>query len=77
MSSKPGPRGPDTPFRGTTGGIGAIREDSAGCIYHTPDGECGDPGATHQIDGTDVTLCPEHLEAVLEENGLARSEVGA
>ncbi len=75
MSSKTGPDGPKPSFReGKAGGIGQ-RDSSSGCVYETPDGQCGDPGATYDMDGISVELCHGHMFAVLEENGLDRSQI--
>ncbi|EMA14489.1 hypothetical protein C435_15468 [Haloarcula marismortui ATCC 33799] len=75
MSSKSGPDGPQPSFpEGKAGGTERQTDSSSGCIYETPDGQCGDPGATYDMDGISVELCHGHMFAVLEQNDLERSQ---
>lgn len=73
MAVQNGAPGPDTLFsEGTTAGRTDSKTpgNSDGCIYETPEGRCGDTGTVQEVGGFRLELCGEHLEAVLEENGI-------
>jgi len=77
MSTEQGPQRPIPSFPGgTAGGISNGEDASAGCLYHSGSGECGEAGALYQLSGVRVELCPDHLEDVLEENNLEQMDAG-
>lgn len=49
---------------------GRPRRTDHGCEYATPSGRCGETATRHTLDGVEVRLCHDHLEAARRENGL-------
>lgn len=49
---------------------GRPRRTDHGCEYATPSGRCGETAIRHTLDGVEVRLCYNHLEAARRENGL-------
>lgn len=60
---------------GTRSGTVQLTPRIGGCEYATPHGRCLDHATEYTVGGVAVTVCGEHLEAILEENGLGREDV--
>lgn len=74
MTRNDGPDGPRPLFSGGDDrSIDDRTPEPGSCEYETPAGPCGDKGRTVSLAGVRVSLCANHLEVTLEQNGFTRN----